>query len=704
VALPTSAPGACTVLGASTTEGQASLSADGRFAVVPCYDTAVGTTSTTVVGASGPPRVCARVSASGTVDTTTSVPRSSMTSNVRAAASADGSGCYLAGASTGIVYVAFGSASGTLISSTSTINRALGFNYDGSQLVFTTSSTLTRGMYSLPGVPTAGLATATSFANFGNVGAPSGFVFAAPQIAYVCDDSSGLYKWTGPGGTSTTVAPSWAYSAVKAINCRGLAGRDEGGTFVLYYTTTTASANSLVRFDTGTNASTVIAVAPALTVFRGVLLPPSSGVAATVTPTQTGTPSASGSGTPSSSGTGTPSGSSTGTPSGSSTGTPSRSSTGTPSSSHGGTPSPSQTRTPSPSSTGTPSASQVPSPCPAVPAPVLVARTGSAVSSPHLLWHASYATATGATLVGTASSPATGYELWSVGVAVTGGSAACPGTVGASVATVAPLDEPLPGTASSAPANISYVPLGSSGGGGEGLAYFSGRTVAGDDASAAAWVATGDGACAVTFATEGGAPAPVAPVRFVAGRAWTGGLTFRDAAGAYFATTPAALLPASRAAACGGAPLTVAPVDPAGDAFLSHPHLSGWTRCGGRLWAVGTPPGSAFGAPLQLWYSADLTSPSMTALPAADLAVTAPSGALACWGGDKLLAGRAAAGPLAVVDAADPAGSPLGAVGPATQVAAASCSTYRPTATAGAPRCRLQRVRRARCCAPTRGP
>lgn len=150
----------------------------------------------------------------------------------------------------------------------------------------------------------------------------------------------------------------------------------------------------------------------------------------------------------------------------------------------------------------------------------------------------------------------------------------------------------------------------------------------------------------------------------------------------------------ARADAC-ATNIAVAPLDPAFDAFVALPHLTGWLRCGARLWAVGAPAGAAPGAPRQLWYTSDLASPGVTALAAESLAVSALPGSLSCWGGRSLLATRAA-GPLAVVDVADPFGTPLGALGPSGQVDAGflqfvpsygTCWSAQPAA--GAPRTAL---------------
>lgn len=390
---------------------------------------------------------------------------------------------------------------------------------------------------------------------------------------------------------------------------------------------------------------------------------------ATVSPSRTQTPSQSGTRT----NTPTQTATRTGTP----TQTATRTSTPTPSGTR--TSSPSQTASPSGTSTGTATPTATASAtCPSAPAPpVRVARTGAPASAPHLLWHALDVTP-GADAVFTATSSAAGTGREIVGVAVSLTADACGHLTGAS-AVVTALDEPLPGPASSAPDNVTYALSAS--GGAAGLAYFSGLMAAGGATSAAAWVSTGAVACRVSFTTEG-SEGPAAPVRFAGYRSWSGKLVFRDANGV---TWGSVLPPPARADAC--APVAVAPLE---EPAASAPNLSGWSACGGRLWAVGPPAGAPAGTPSQLWYTADEASSSVTALPAGAPSVAAGASApLACVGGTKLLV-ASAAGPLAVVDTANPTSAPgsLGAgdahdAGHLTHVPLfGTCWSARPTAAA----------------------
>ena len=247
------------------------------------------------------------------------------------------------------------------------------------------------------------------------------FVFASATLLYVADTYSvatyNVIQYTYSGS-------SWARGGLISLSTTApiysIAGRLVGSSFVLYAST----PSTLYAYDTVAQASTILAVAPTGTVFRGVALPPqnsswllatpASTRTATSTPSQTGsqttTPSNTATATPSSSQTSTQSG--TNTPSASDTASATTSTTGTPTSSASttaspsasisfgtsptqtqtaapttsstgtGTPSPSQTATgtPSHSQTGTPSGTPTPSRT-STPTPT-PSRTGTPTPTP----------------------------------------------------------------------------------------------------------------------------------------------------------------------------------------------------------------------------------------------------------------------------------------------------------------------------------
>jgi hypothetical protein len=228
------------------------------------------------------------------------------------------------------------------------------------------------GIYvSTPALP-AGSGSALNTAMTGiSLAALGAFVVVRSNLIYVGADTTaaggGLYRYSNPSGQLTG---SWSASAfgingatVKNANdtdvgVHGLAGRTEGSVYALYLTTSATTGNSLYRYDTSYDYSsvqgagyTLLASAPAgnafLATFPVPLLPsPSASLTPSATPSSSQSPSQS----PSSSSTGSPS--STDTQTGTQTPSPSRTASST--STQTGSPSSSLTAGASDSSTWTP--------------------------------------------------------------------------------------------------------------------------------------------------------------------------------------------------------------------------------------------------------------------------------------------------------------------------------------------------------------
>src|SRR6185369_14809263 len=126
IALPTAAVGAQKALvasGTATTDGLLTRSADGACLAVPGYGRDLGTgsgnlaTTGTVAGGGAIPRIVARVTPAGTVDTSTALTDASLQSNFRGAASADCSGFWVSGTAAttggGVRYATLGSTTST---------------------------------------------------------------------------------------------------------------------------------------------------------------------------------------------------------------------------------------------------------------------------------------------------------------------------------------------------------------------------------------------------------------------------------------------------------------------------------------------------------------------------------------------------------------------------------------------------------------
>ena len=300
IALPTLASGAHRPLAASgtaLTDGFLTRSADGTCLAVPGYgrDPSV-TNSGNLTSASGVPRVAARVSAAGELDTTTALTDAAVGSNFRSIATADCGSFWVAGGAGGIRHAALGATTSVDLSSTTFANTRV-LSIFGGQLYVSASVTALRGVASVgTGLPTAGAQTLLKLAGMtdSNSNQPYAFVMADLDPAvpgvdtmYVTDDTAGTLTkfskvgtiWTVNGAVRTPPAPATADAY------RGLTGVVSSGGGVTLYAT--RNGNELVSlFDaSGYNGAfngtpTSLATAPADTAFRGVALAP----AITMTP------------------------------------------------------------------------------------------------------------------------------------------------------------------------------------------------------------------------------------------------------------------------------------------------------------------------------------------------------------------------------------------------------------------------------------
>ena len=313
-------------------EGIPSLSDDGTFLVFPCYATAAGSPLT-----SGAGKVAAVVYNTAGVDTSTivNVATSGFVLNAVAASStvpralrgivSDGTQFwwgtqgYSKTVGTSLAYTS-GLGQATIQLCTEAIGSSeiqssgcLGFAslqwagalgiHDGS-LLYTdaVSSGLGAGLISFgqnvplaPG-PMGALILASAYA-------PYGFVFAGPSNLWMTETAdvftNNIAQWLGDGTTSqgggwTRQPPTAAMSFEVGTAIISIAGRFEScGYFVLYAT----SPLSLYAYNSGTDTTTVLALAPTRTKFRGVTLAPAEVgstpeyASCTATPTQTPTPS-----------------------------------------------------------------------------------------------------------------------------------------------------------------------------------------------------------------------------------------------------------------------------------------------------------------------------------------------------------------------------------------------------------------------------
>jgi len=298
--MPTAASGSnnpLTLSGSATSEGFLQVSADGNYLTMAGYGVAPGSVTPQTATPASAPRVVGVVDMNGNINTSTNLGTAYSGSNIRSAASSDGTNIWTGGnagsglGATGAVrYATLGGSSSTQINSSTTNIRVVDvFNGQlyasassgavlGVATVGTGEPTGSASISLLPGMPTTG--THSSY----------DFWFKDANTLYVADDGSaanggGIQKWIFGGSTwslSYTLACGTGLSG-SSVGARGLTGEvDELGNVELFATSSDASPNRLVKItDLGAgSAFTTLATSPVgvgSTAFRGVALVPEPG-------------------------------------------------------------------------------------------------------------------------------------------------------------------------------------------------------------------------------------------------------------------------------------------------------------------------------------------------------------------------------------------------------------------------------------------
>lgn len=286
-----------------TEEGLLTVSTDGRYLVLPGYNSAVGTANVTGTAVSGTTnqRVLGRIDNSGQVDTSTGLGNIYSGAQFVGAASTNGSSIWVSGKSgpgIGVNYTQFGSGTfANVIGEPEPGNNAVnhqtrGIGIWGGEL-FVTTGTNNRPVSPMTvvyqvgtGLPTTGQATAITLPG---VAAPSGTP-AGLALFDVNDQIPGLdvLYTTNMGGNafakfSKQLDNTWLLSGTIPHgnqDWHGLTGVVVGGNVQLYATKLNSQLMSLLD-TTGHNGDfsvlspTTIATAGANTYFRGVTFAPS---------------------------------------------------------------------------------------------------------------------------------------------------------------------------------------------------------------------------------------------------------------------------------------------------------------------------------------------------------------------------------------------------------------------------------------------
>ena len=287
--LPTAASGAnkpLTFSGSATSEGGLSRSEDGHYVTLGGYATAPGVAGIAATTSAANNRVVGRVDASNVIDTSTLFTTAFSGANIRSAASSDGTGFWASGSAGGAQYIQLGQSTSTPVAAAPANSRFL--HVFGGQLYGTSGVLGFANVFAIGmGLPTSTGQTATPLNGMPIVAGASPYSFvlldrnaavAGVDTLYVTDDRStatggGIQKWTFNGVTWTQGITLTS----GTTGFRGLAGVVTGANVTLIATTTATSANTVVAFvDDGSAApaGTVIATAPALTVYRGIAFAP----------------------------------------------------------------------------------------------------------------------------------------------------------------------------------------------------------------------------------------------------------------------------------------------------------------------------------------------------------------------------------------------------------------------------------------------
>jgi hypothetical protein len=299
IALPTASGAAFTLGGTAATEGYLSLAADGHSLSIAGYNQVPGSAT----GSAN--RVVGVVSPSGGVDLSTQMPPA--TGGARATASADGLGFWVASTS-GLRYVPLGnSAAAASTQVTSFFSTVNGVAISPSGRLYLDAGAGAQTGTGIPAIDGPAAVGAGLPINAGQaasilIGFPTaanGGVFPAPNQFAISPDGNTIFladsRTTATGGLLQfyqAIPGQWSNVLGNVGFPIGAPGADSGlralsvdfsdpANPVVYATTTSASANRIVKITGGTTdgttptfVATTLATAPANEAFRGVALAP----------------------------------------------------------------------------------------------------------------------------------------------------------------------------------------------------------------------------------------------------------------------------------------------------------------------------------------------------------------------------------------------------------------------------------------------
>lgn len=307
ISLPTSVNGTNRILtasGSAPSELGMTSSADGRYLVLTGYSAAPGTSAVASSSSTDIARVIGLIAADGSFDTSTSPGNAFSATNIRAAATADGTSFYSVGGNSGVQYQVLGSAMATRLNTTPVNIRSI--NIANGNLYVSTASGPYIGLSRVgTGLPSTAGQAATVLPGFpaATAGAsPYAFYFAdlsatvlGVDVVYVADDrttAGGIQKWS-------LVAGSWVLNGTIAGTAssavRGLNGMTSGATVSLVASSSTGLffLDDNAGYNTAPSLATLpeaIATASTNTAFRGLAFAPVAPVPAIASFTPTSGP------------------------------------------------------------------------------------------------------------------------------------------------------------------------------------------------------------------------------------------------------------------------------------------------------------------------------------------------------------------------------------------------------------------------------
>jgi hypothetical protein len=275
VNVPTTGTNRLTISGSAGSDGQMTLSQDGKFISIAGYDAASGTATITGTTSSVANRVINTVDATGNVIRGVSTSTQFSANNFRSAVKGNNADYWGAGGNSGTYYFGTTATAGAI--QTTTANTRVVNIFNGNLYYSTGSGTL--GIYGFSGTPTA-TSTPSLLIATGTGSSPYSFAInSSGTIAYIADDrasasAGGVQKWTFNGSVWTL---SYNLSSGATIGARGLAVDFSGTNPVIFAATTD---NKIIKYtDTGVSSTaSTLYTAPTNTAIRGLTFAPSNPV------------------------------------------------------------------------------------------------------------------------------------------------------------------------------------------------------------------------------------------------------------------------------------------------------------------------------------------------------------------------------------------------------------------------------------------